>query len=374
MGMPSSKGAECVPTAVAMPPPPAIPGYRPVALLGSGGMASVWMAARDDGSWCALKVTHSYVVDDDSVQGRFLREAEVASLLRHRNIAGVVRSGAVGRQLYLDMELVAGVSLSMLIEHLGADAPVPTGLIWRINDGVMRGLDYAHERVGRDGKPMGLVHRDLSPSNVLVGFDGVARIVDFGMVRACLGAFRTSFGTIGGTPRYMSPEQTRGRRVDRRSDVYAWAVVVAETLTGCRLVRPGSVPMMLRSVVNDVAPPLSSLGTDLPPALDGVFASMLEKEPSRRPISAGVAREAINAIVGRGMWTEDEVGALVRRVFADRLQIFERLKTASAAPPNAVTAPDSQAALHDAMTAPTVVSRVPVTEPMMPALSRPVRH
>ncbi|MEO1336847.1 MAG: serine/threonine-protein kinase, partial [Myxococcota bacterium] len=217
MGEANLTSAVAPPSAAPPPSLPSIPGYRPVALLGSGGMASVWMAERrfdDDGEtaterrWCALKVTHPYVVDEDVVQGRFRREAQVASMLRHPNIAGVWRSGVFGRQLYLEMELIGGVSLASLLSRMRErDAPVPQGLLWQLNDEVLSALAYAHELRGADGQSLGVVHRDLSPSNVLIGFDGRARIIDFGMVRACLGGFQTMLGQIGGTPRYMSPEQ-----------------------------------------------------------------------------------------------------------------------------------------------------------------------
>ncbi len=290
-------------------------------------MASVWMAARDTGGWCALKVLHPSAIDDATVQGRFHREAEVASRLRHRHIAGVVRSGMVGRQAYLDMELVAGISLGALIgrlEELGVRPP--PGLLWRINDAVLQGLEYAHDRRDGVGQPLGLVHRDLSPSNVFVGYDGVARIIDFGMVRAQLGAFQTMLGHIGGTPLYMSPEQARGRTVDRRSDLYAWAVVVVEMLTGHRLVRAGGLAEMLKSVLFDPAPLLSSLASDLPSTLDWIFAWMLDKTPDRRPNDAGSVRRAFDTVVGASKWTDAQVGALARSVFADRFQVFEHLK------------------------------------------------
>ena len=347
-----------------------VPGYRPVALLGSGGMASVWMAARDDGGWCALKVTHPYVAEEEAVQGRFRREADVASQLRHPNIAGVVRAGVVGAQLYLDMELVGGVSLAALMERLQTHGTrVPTGLAWRINDGVLRGLDYAHDRTGADGRPLNIVHRDLTPSNVLVGFDGVVRIIDFGMVRACLGGFQTMLGHIGGTPQYMSPEQARARSVDRRSDLYAWAVVMVELLSGQRLVRPGSLPSVLQAVLRDAAPPLSQLAPSMPEGLDPLFASMLAKDPQQRPPSAGAVRRAADAIVGRSKWSEADVGELIRRVFADRFEIFERFKRH--APTSSADAVQAEACIAG-MTAPTVRSKVPMTEPA--PLRRSVRR
>ena len=328
------------PSPAPVPVPPSIDGYRPVALLGSGAMASVWMAAREqlaDGlpPWCALKVIHPYVASEESVQGRFEREAQVALRLRHRNIAGVHRAGNLGRLLYLDMELVGGVSLGALCAQLRAlDMPVEDGLLWSVNDGVLRGLGYAHALVDDDGRSLGIVHRDLSPSNVLVGYDGVTRIIDFGMARAYLGAFQTVLGTIGGTPRYMSPEQARGRRVDCRSDLYAWAVVLTEMLTGKSVVKLGSVPATLNSVLHDPAPRLTDLRTDLPPALDGLFASMLAKVPKARPASVEPVRASFHEVLGGGpiddapadAWSEEDVGALVRNVFAERYDTFERLR------------------------------------------------
>lgn len=334
-------------------------------------MAAVWMAERGDGSWCALKVIHPYTADDDAVQGRFRREAEVAVLLRHRNIAGVKRAGLEAGQLFLDMELVQGVSLSALAERLTAQgASMPLGLLWRINDDVLRGLDYAHERTGHDGEPLGLVHRDLTPSNVLVGFDGVTRIIDFGMVRACLGAFQTMLGQIGGTPMYMSPEQARGRRVDRRSDLYAWATVMFEMLTGRRLVTRGGMAVMLKSILKDPAPRPRDVRTELPAALDPLFVAMLAKDPAQRPTSASAVRSVFDGAIGQHKWSEDDVGALVRSVFADRHEVFKRLGRGSTSTADRMASAMAATAIESAMTAPTVVRSVPVTEPFVPPAPR----
>ena len=338
----------------------------------------MWMAARQSGGWCALKVMHPFVMDDASVQGRFHREAAVASRLRHRNIAGVVRSGSIGRRPYIDMELVAGVSLGALVGRLRERGEaVPPGLLWSVNDGVLCGLDYAHNRTDDAGQSLGLVHRDLTPANVLIGYDGIARIIDFGMVRACVGPFQTMLGQIGGTPMYMSPEQARGRRVDRRSDLYGWAVVMAEMLTGHRLVQSGALPVMLKSVLYDPAPAMSGLSTELPSKLDPVFALMLEKDPARRPATAASVRRAFGAVVGSKKWSEGQVADFVQQVFADRYAVFEQLQTQTLAINEAATWSGESASLagmaeqaHPVATVPpTVIRTIPMTEPAFEATS-----
>lgn len=273
--------------------------YTLVAPLGEGGMASVHVARRDgDPRVCVLKQLHVAYEHHTETRRRFQREAHIASLLDHPNIARVVDAGMEGDIFCLALEMVAGRTVEQVAaaaRRLGGTLPFEVSL--RVVMETLDGLAHAHARCGPDGRPLGLVHRDAGPRNVMLGFDGSVKIIDFGIAKGAVDDHRTAAGVLMGTPFYMSPEQARAESVDARSDLYTVAVVLYELLVGCRLVQKKGQASILRSVVHEPAPSLLTVNRHAPPALEPVLARALDKAPEARFQTAQDFREALaNAI------------------------------------------------------------------------------
>ncbi len=295
-------------------PKPQVPNYAIVEKLGEGGMASVWLAQRDqDDRLFVIKVVHEHLANDRVVQSRFLREAQVAALLDHPNIARLVDAGRVGESFYLAMEFIAGEDLESLMFAAAARRQMlPASMAMTLILKALTALHYAHELVDSDGHHLAIVHRDLSPRNLMISFDGDLKIIDFGLVRTTLGDFRTAPGMIAGTLRYMSPEQATADKIDRRSDVYTIAVVLYELLSGRPLVDGADAKKILGAVVVDVPPPLSARNAALPPGLDPVLARALEKDPERRYATAQDFHDALALAGGElGVGRPEAIAAFI---------------------------------------------------------------
>ncbi len=271
--------------------------YRILAKLAEGGMARVYVAQRDGAPGiCVLKQLLGDLEGNDIAATRFRREAHVASYLLHPNIARVSDAGdAEDGTFYIAMDFIVGKDIeSMAHAMLGRQRLLPYPVTLTAITGILAGLEYAHDAVDPTGQPMSLVHRDLSPRNMMLTFDGTAKVIDFGMAKGKFDSFKTSPGMVLGTLRFVSPEQALAQQVDARSDLYSVAVVLHELLTGHMVVRPAVKPVdMMRAVVNDPVPALSSLNPNLPRALDAVIAKGLAKQAKDRWQTAGEFRAAL---------------------------------------------------------------------------------
>ena len=208
--------------------------------IGRGGMGVVHLGRRLGAMGftraVAIKQLHPRFARDPRFTSMLMDEARMAARIHHPNVAGTIDVLWAEGELYLVMEYVAGESLSKLLDAaFKAAAPVPLPVAVAVLVGVLHGLDAAHDVVDENGKPLGLVHCDVSPQNVLVGVDGVARLIDFGVVKAAGLHHGTPPGERKGKVPYMPPEVLRGEPVTRRSDVYSAGVVLWETVTGRRL-------------------------------------------------------------------------------------------------------------------------------------------
>lgn len=275
---------------------PEVPGYDAIEQLGNGSTASLWLARRRrDARLCALKVMPRFG-SAGILSQRFLREAEITAKLSHPNIARTYESGHTADLLFIAMEYVQGVDLATLVSRARArGARVTPSLAIAMSLDVLGALDYAHSRVDANGRPLGIVHRDISFSNVMITFDGTVKLIDFGLVRSNIDDFRTAPGHISGTPLYMSPQQVVAEEVDHRSDLYSWAAVLYELVTGNSSAHGSAVADVLISVVRDDPPPPSTFEPGLPPELDAVMARALAKEPEDR---FQTAREFAHALAG----------------------------------------------------------------------------
>jgi serine/threonine protein kinase len=296
---------------------PQLPGYEILQKLAVGGMAEIFVAQKfGSPDVCVVKQLHAHLSEDSVVGARFLREAQVASFLNHRHIARLTDARRIGDKgrFYLAMEFIAGQDVeTMMFRLMEQRKMLPPELSVTVTLDVLDGLHYAHDLRGPDDRPLEIVHRDLSPRNVMVTYEGRVKIIDFGLARTNLGDFRTAPGMVLGTMRYMSPEQAVAEPVDRRSDVYSWSVVLYEMLSGRPLVMGANAQEVLHAVVTQVPPPLSSLNPALPRALDAVLEKGLAKDRRDRFSTAADLRSALIEAAGPLAALDDERHKLIGR-------------------------------------------------------------
>jgi tRNA A-37 threonylcarbamoyl transferase component Bud32 len=275
--------------------------YRRLATIASGGMGRVDLCVRRSGTFSrlyAVKRLHPHLVDDHTMRAMFLEEARVAGLLRHANVVSVLDLGEDAEGPFLVMDYVDGVSLSRFVRHHAhAGASLPVALCARLVAQIARGLHAAHELVGDAGGPLHLVHRDVSPQNVLVGHDGIVRVTDFGIAKALGRSTHTSTGLLKGKVGYMSPEQLRFEPVDRRSDLFALGVVFYELLTTRRLYRSDDAAEVARMILHDPPPDLGDVRPDLPPPLVELGFRLLAKARDDRPPDAAAVAELLDEAI-----------------------------------------------------------------------------
>ncbi|NPD29879.1 serine/threonine protein kinase, partial [Corallococcus exiguus] len=262
--------------------------YELVSWLGRGGMAETWHAqlvgaAGVTKSVLIKKVLPEYA-DDEAFISMFISEARISATLSHGNVAQVFDFGQVEGEYFLAMEFVDGKPLDKVLKRAmrsGLPAlPIPVAVFIAME--MCRGLHYAHSRTDSSGKPLGIVHRDISPDNVLVSYEGQVKIVDFGIAKAqLLRGFKTAPGVVKGKYLFFSPEQARGEDVDARTDVWATGVVLYELLCG-RLPVDGPPHVVMMKIAHGEIPPLSQLRPDLPEALNRIVLQALSPDPAQR--------------------------------------------------------------------------------------------
>lgn len=274
--------------------------YTILESLAKGGMAQVFIAQKDNApEICVLKQLLGELETHATAGKRFYREAHVASYLQHPRIARTIDAGFEDGAFCIAMEFIAGRDVESLMHLLMRQGRMlPYELSLAVALGVLEGLEYAHEARDPTGAPLDLVHRDLSPRNVMLSFDGDVKIIDFGLARGKVDDFKTAPGMILGTLRYVSPEQAVADPIDGRSDLYSIAVVLYEMLTGRPLVRDGSALDVLTDVVQRVPDPICARNPHLPRSLDPVLARALAKDPADRYGSARELRLALEAAAG----------------------------------------------------------------------------
>ncbi len=316
--------------------------YELVAPVGRGGMGVVWVArlegARGFSKLFAVKTMFPALSADPRFEQMFLTEASLASAVRHPNVCEVIELGESDGLLYLVMEWVDGETLAALAA--GADAPAPPGVVARIGVDVARGLHAAHEALGPDGARLGIVHRDVSPQNVLVGLDGIARIADFGIAKRD-GGGTTDAGFTKGKVRYMAPEQVYCESVDPRTDVFALGVVLYEASTGRHpFAGPTDMATLARIADPVEATPPSGIVPGYPGELEAVVMRAVSKEPSARFATMAELGEALEEAVK--LATAEEVRRLLEERCGERIAARRALTqpNASAAGLASPEAPD----------------------------------
>lgn len=276
--------------------------YELLEHLATGGMAEVWLARSFGVAGFEKRVVVKRILPGLARSPRFVRlfvqEARITAGLAHPNIVQIYELGRVGDDHYIAMEFVHGRDLTRMLRTLRQqEARMPVHLALHTIAGVLRGLGHAHALTDPTGRPLRLVHRDVSPHNVMLGFQGEVKLFDFGIARL-MGEPAAEPGTTGvggGKFAYMAPEQARGGAVDRRSDVYSAGLVLQELLTGRRVFDQADPAEKLEAVRAGAVPGLAGLRPDLSPGLHAVVRRMLAPDPDARFGRADEAEEAIRA-------------------------------------------------------------------------------
>lgn len=295
--------------------------------LASGGMATVWVARKPGDAGferiVAVKRVHAHLAAEPETFDRLCDEARLAALVRHPNVVPVIDVVEHAGELSLAMEYVEAVPLSALLRGPdGAPRALPSAIASRVLVDALRGLHAAHEAHDLEGAPLGIVHRDFTPQNLLVGVDGTTRVIDFGVARAELRLVETSDGARRGKVLYMAPEQLRGEPLDRRADVFAAAAVWTEALTGERVRRGASEEEALVAALLEADAPRvpalePALGERAAAALE-LAARALSNDREARPRTALELAEAIEELCPPAR--EREVAALVEAREGPRLE------------------------------------------------------
>jgi serine/threonine-protein kinase len=302
---------------------PGVERYELLGELATGGMATVYLG-RQKGALgfsrtVAIKSMHPQLAKDPSFRAMFIDEAHLTARIRHPNVVPTLDIVQSDSKLLIIMEYVEGVSLSVLLKAAKArDIHLPVGVVTAIAHDLLEGLHAAHELNDDQGNPFGVVHRDVSPQNILVGVDGVARVVDFGVAKATGRSYKTQTGEIRGKVGYMAPEQMFGENLDRRVDVYAAGVVLWEALAGDRLFNaPTDAALVLLVTRGMVSPPSVARGERLADGYDQLVGRALSQDPSARYATAAEMCKRLMEIEKPA--SREEVGRWVRDLAASEI-------------------------------------------------------
>jgi serine/threonine protein kinase len=344
--------------------------YAILGRIATGGMAEIFLARAMSLAGVERHVVLKRVLPerarDPVFVKMFLDEARLAAQLQHPNIAQVHDIGRLGDSYFFTMEYVHGEDLRAVLQRLAALRrlpPVQHALL--IAAGAAAALHHAHERAGPDRRPLGIVHRDVSPSNVMVSFEGAVKLVDFGVAKASQRSTETRTGMVKGKIAYLSPEQCKGGAIDRRSDIFSLGVVLYELLTCTRLFKRETDFATMTAIVGEPAPPPSRVRPELTPEIDAVVLTALERDPERRFGSAGEMLEAIEAAAeaaGKSM-SAHALGRFLRELFGERPEPWMELEVSDDAP-SLVTVTSQSVIDADALAgAPSLRGRASPTSP-----------
>ncbi|HEY5935416.1 MAG TPA: tetratricopeptide repeat protein [Kofleriaceae bacterium] len=304
--------------------------YELVATIGKGGMASV-ILARTRGpagfeKLVVIKVIHPHLAKDEAAVAMLLDEARLAALIDHPNVVHTHELGEAHGTFYIVMEYLAGESFHQVLRRASSIPPgelavaLHPHLAGRIVSDACEGLHAAHELVDFQGRKRGIVHRDVSPGNIVVLYSGAVKVVDFGIAKAHGRVTNTGDGDIKGKFGYMSPEQINNEPMDRRSDVFALGVVLWEALAMRRLFYNDSVGATLMQILNGKRVPPSHHQPGVPRALDDIALRALSPDPRARFQTATEMKQAIDDEIWRSRMGVGEIQKYMTALFADRIE------------------------------------------------------
>jgi len=275
--------------------------YRLIERLARGGMAELYLATHeDDPRQVVIKRVHDHLRADPGFDAMFVRETRIAASLRHRNIVQVLATSEVDGSPYLVMELLNGLDVSAVLRRLRKrDGLLPIGDGIRIAIEAAHGLAYAHDKRDEDGNGLGIVHRDVSPSNLFVTREGEVKLLDFGIAKTTNATQITGAGVRKGKGSYMAPEQVLGGVVDRRSDVFALGAVLFELTTMRRAFEGDNDLAVLHAITTRSVDPPSTVVEGYPPALEQIILTAMQREPSDRWSTTSEMAEALEELSSR---------------------------------------------------------------------------
>ncbi len=281
--------------------------FELIAEIASGGMATVYLARLSGAGgfqrFVAIKRLHPHLSGDSEFVQMFLDEARLAARLHHPNVVPILEIGQSDQGYYLVMEYVEGDTLARILARSAQAARLlPPQVSMRICVDTITGLHVAHEMKDDDGKPLNIVHRDVSPQNILIGMDGSGRITDFGVARASTRLSTTRTGQLKGKLAYMAPEQARGAEVDRRADVFAMGIVIWECLAQRRLFKGEGEADTLNRVLYEPIPSVRQANPEVPVALEAVVMKALERDRDKRFDTASDLGDALEKAARDAGW------------------------------------------------------------------------
>jgi serine/threonine-protein kinase len=307
--------------------------YEIVTRLSVGGMAELFLAFIPGPGgfkkFVALKQILPDVKADDSFVKMFLDEARITAAFNHANIGQLFDLGEDERELYLAMEFIAGQNLEQLTKRAAKrEVPIPVGFAARVVRDTLLGLHYAHAFTDPTGQPMGVVHRDVSPKNVMVTWTGQVKVIDFGIAKARGRLNRTQVGVVKGTSGYMSPEQVKNEPLDGRTDLFAAAVMLHELLCGERLFAAATDALMMLGIVEGEATPPSAVNPNVTQELSDVVLKGLSKKREQRFANGREFARAIEQACP-DLFEDEQVAEVMATLFEDKIAITRSLLEAA---------------------------------------------
>ncbi|HEX5064372.1 MAG TPA: serine/threonine-protein kinase, partial [Kofleriaceae bacterium] len=293
--------------------PPRIGRHAVLGYLADGGMAEIFLGKESDGRPVVIKRILPHLARQQNFVSMFIDEARIGSLVKHPNVVEIYELGQVGTDLFMVMEYLAGESVSgVLRRHELRGDRLDVALGAYVIAEACAGLHAAHELRDADGNPAGVIHRDISPSNLFITYGGEVKVLDFGIATAHDRLSRTATGHVKGKFSYMSPEQCLGIPMDAKSDLWSLGVVLYELTTQRRLFKRPNELLVLKAVTQDPIPRPRKEQLQYPQLLEQIVMRALQREPSRRPHSALELREQLLDAMAKLGFTGDPRTELAR--------------------------------------------------------------
>jgi serine/threonine protein kinase len=307
--------------------------YTLIKKLATGGMAEIWLARQSGvagfNRFVVIKKILSHLAEEETFRNMFLDEARMSAALTHPNIVQVYDLGEADETYFIAMEFILGENLAAIAwRGVKRQSPLSPVFAARIMADACKALDYAHRLKGSNGVPLEIVHRDISPQNILVTYEGEVKVVDFGIAKAASKSQHTKTGMLKGKFSYMSPEQCLGHNVDRRSDVFALGIVLYELCTGKRLFKHESELMILEMITKRRITPPSEVASNIPAELERIIMKALEKDVDVRFATAQDFQIELEDFI-RGQTepaASGDIATYMRSLFQDKIEEKRRLQ------------------------------------------------
>lgn len=363
--------------------------YEVLCRLAIGGMAEIFLGFARAGPFLGRPVVIKRILneqrEDSNALQMLLDEAKMTATLSHPNVAQVMDLESDGEEILLVIEFITGANVEELVEAYSArQEPVPLGFAITVIREAAQGLGHAHAHKNSRGELLPIIHRDVTPRNVMVDFEGATKVLDFGIARAKGSERRTQAGMVRGTTAYMSPEQAVGKELDPRTDLFSLGTIFHELLTGQRLFYRGNPGEEMAAVYEGEIPLPSKVNRRVPKALDTVVMRILERKLDKRYQTAFDLIRDLSLAAGSTAWGKDRCAELVRERFSARQKDIEKLIVRipnRAAPAGGPAYPEGRTIVSKAQLAPstgendarTMIGAAPLADRRLPLGTEPGR-